>query len=228
MSSSFGLFHFWQSGDAVSHFVAITLVTMSVITWYLILMKCWFLIQRRKITSAPDHFWQATSLEQAISSLKTQDKMAIYWPLVEKSLFAIQQFKNHPATPTIVQHSALEAQTTQIIRQQLQKTAQLLESGQTLLGSISATAPFVGLFGTVWGIYHALIAISDSGNLQLSQITGPVGEALVMTALGLAVAIPAVLAFNAFNRSNRLVLEEMEGFAYDVHAYVTSLQQKGA
>lgn len=227
MSSSFGLLHFLQSGDAVSHFVAIVLVTMSVITWYFILTKCWFLIKLRKITSAPVHFWQATSLEQAITTLKTQDSMAIYWPLVEKSLLAIQQFNSH-TTPTIVQHSAVEAQTTQIIRQQLQKTAQQLESGQTLLGSISATAPFVGLFGTVWGIYHALIALTDTSNLQLSQITGPVGEALVMTALGLAVAIPAVLAFNAFNRSNRLVLEEMEGFAYDVHAYVTSLQQRGA
>lgn len=224
MSSSFGLLHFWQSGDTISHTVAIILVLMSICTWYFILTKSWFLFQLRQIHAAPVLFWQATSLEQGISALKAQDKMALYWPLVEKSLFATQQFNTH-STPTIVQHSALEAQTTQIIRQQLQKTAQQLEGGQTLLGSVSATAPFVGLFGTVWGIYHALIALSESNNLQLTQITGPVGEALVMTALGLAVAIPAVLAFNAFNRSNRLVLEELEGFAYDVHAYVTSLQQ---
>lgn len=226
MPSSFGLMHFWQSGDTVSHIVFMVLLFMSISTWYFILYKSWFLFKMRHNTIAPQHFWQASSLEQGMNKLKLEDKLAVYWPLLEKSLLAIQHSQQAPS-PTIAQRNALEAQTTQIIRQQLQKTTQQLESGQTWLGSISATAPFVGLLGTVWGIFHALINLSDTTQLQLSQITGPVGEALVMTAFGLAVAIPAALAFNAFNRTNRLIFDELEGFAYDVHAYISSLTPGG-
>jgi biopolymer transport protein ExbB len=96
-----------------------------------------------------------------------------------------------------------------------------LESGLTLLASIGATAPFIGLLGTVWGIYHALTAVSDSSAIQIDLVAGPVGEALVMTGLGLIVAIPAVLAYNAFNRVNRITFAELDGFAFDLHAYLT-------
>ena len=110
---------------------------------------------------------------------------------------------------------------TRILRQELQTATARLENGLTILASIGATAPFVGLLGTVWGIYHALSSISASGLVQIDQLAGPVGEALIMTAFGLMVAIPAVLAFNAFNRINRITLAELDGFAHDLHAHLT-------
>jgi biopolymer transport protein ExbB len=97
-----------------------------------------------------------------------------------------------------------------------------LESGLTMLASVGSTAPFVGLFGTVWGVYHALVAIGLSGQGTLDKVAAPVGEALIMTALGLAVAIPAVLAYNAFVRSNRVVLARLDAFAHDVYAVITT------
>jgi biopolymer transport protein ExbB len=100
-----------------------------------------------------------------------------------------------------------------------------LENGQTLLASIAAVSPFVGLFGTVWGVHHALSAISIEGAASLAQIAGPVGEALIMTALGLAVAIPAVLAFNLFSRSNQVILSQLDGFAHELHHYLTTGQR---
>lgn len=100
-----------------------------------------------------------------------------------------------------------------------------LENGQTLLASIAAVSPFVGLFGTVWGVHHALSAIGIEGAASLAQIAGPVGEALIMTALGLAVAIPAVLAFNVFSRSNQVILAQLDGFAHELHHYLTTGQK---
>ncbi len=111
---------------------------------------------------------------------------------------------------------------TRTLRQEINRVSARLESGLTLLASVGATAPFIGLLGTVWGIYHALIAVSAAGNVQIDKIAGPVGEALVMTALGLAVAIPSVLAYNAFTRVNRVTLAELDAFAHDLHAYLTT------
>jgi biopolymer transport protein ExbB len=110
---------------------------------------------------------------------------------------------------------------TRALRQRINEAAARLEAGLTFLASVGATAPFVGLFGTVWGIYHALIGIAATGAISIEKVAGPVGEALIMTAFGLAVAIPAVLAYNAFTRVNRLVLAQLDGFAHDLHSYFT-------
>jgi biopolymer transport protein ExbB len=109
---------------------------------------------------------------------------------------------------------------TRAMRGEITQASARLESGLAFLASVGSTAPFVGLFGTVWGIYHALLAIASSGQVMIDKVAGPVGEALVMTAAGLAVAIPAVLAYNAFVRGNRIVLAELDGFAHDVLALV--------
>ena len=111
---------------------------------------------------------------------------------------------------------------TRSIRRVIDEETAKLESGLTVLASVGSTAPFVGLFGTVWGVYHALVAIGVSGQGTLDRIAGPVGEALIMTALGLAVAIPAVLAYNALVRSNRLVLARLDAFAHDLFAFLTT------
>jgi biopolymer transport protein ExbB len=114
------------------------------------------------------------------------------------------------------------------MRASMSRTGARLEWGQTLLASVGSTAPFVGLFGTVWGIYHALISIGNSGQATLDKVAGPVGEALIMTGLGLAVAIPAVLAYNAFTRRNRVVLAELDAFAHDLHAWLLTGARVGA
>jgi len=111
---------------------------------------------------------------------------------------------------------------TRALRQRINEAAGRLDAGLTILGSVGSTAPFVGLFGTVWGIYRALISIAASGQIAIDKVAGPVGEALIMTAFGLAVAIPAVLAYNAFTRANRVVLGALDGFAHDLHATLTT------
>ena len=111
---------------------------------------------------------------------------------------------------------------TRTLRQQINRVSSRLESGLTLLASVGSTAPFIGLFGTVWGIYHALAAVSSSGTIQIDKVAGPVGEALIMTAIGLVVAIPAVLGYNAFTRVNRLTLGELDAFAHDLPAFLTT------
>ena len=113
-------------------------------------------------------------------------------------------------------------QVTRVLRQQITRSTQRLEGGLTVLASIGATAPFVGLLGTVWGIYHALSNVAAAGVVQIDKLAGPVGEALIMTGFGLVVAIPAVLAYNGFNRLNRVTLAELDGFAHDLHSYFTT------
>jgi len=103
-----------------------------------------------------------------------------------------------------------------------------LEGGLTFLASVGSTAPFIGLFGTVWGIYHALVALSGSNSVVLDKVAGPVGEALIMTAAGLFVAIPAVLAYNALTRANRLVMAQLDGFAHDLHAFYATGARRAA
>jgi biopolymer transport protein ExbB len=117
---------------------------------------------------------------------------------------------------------------TRQLRASIARASARLDWGQTLLASVGSTAPFVGLFGTVWGIYHALVSISNSGQATLDKVAGPVGEALIMTGLGLAVAIPAVLAYNAFTRRNRVIMTELDGFAHDLHAWLLTGARVGA
>jgi biopolymer transport protein ExbB len=117
---------------------------------------------------------------------------------------------------------SLSESLTRALRNRMLSSQASLETGLTFLASVGSTAPFIGLFGTVWGIYHALVALSGSTSVVLDKVAGPVGEALIMTAAGLFVAIPAVLAYNALTRANRLVMAQLDGFAHDLHAYFTS------
>jgi len=121
-----------------------------------------------------------------------------------------------------VEAGSAEDFLTRSLRRAIEQTNASVESGLTVLASVGSAAPFVGLFGTVWGIYHALLAIGMSGQGTLDKVAGPVGEALIMTAIGLAVAIPAVLAYNAFTRRNRIMLAELDGFAHDVFAFMST------
>ncbi len=216
---SLGLVHFWAAGDVVTHGVAYILLIMSVVSWYYILSKAlsaWRL--RRSSLHAIARFWSARSLEEAIATLKKADKESVFAPLAEKARNAAA-VKHESSIGASVDRSEM---VTRALRQEINQASARLESGLTLLASVGATAPFIGLFGTVWGIYHALLAIAGSGQVLIDKVAGPVGEALVMTAAGLAVAIPAVLAYNAFTRVNRLALAELDGFAYDLLALLTT------
>jgi biopolymer transport protein ExbB len=210
-----GLMHFWQAGDAVTHSVAYLLLAMSVVSWYFILLKTWGAWrQRRCARAALDRFWNARSLDEAMKGLRESDTERVLVPLADRALAAATMRPDSSLAASIDR----EEMITRVLRNEITQASSRMESGLTFLASVGSTAPFVGLFGTVWGIYHALIAIASSGQVLIDKVAGPVGEALVMTAAGLAVAIPAVLAYNAFVRINRIALAELDGFAHDLLA----------
>jgi biopolymer transport protein ExbB len=199
---------FWQ-GDALARLVALLLLAMSVSSWVVILWKSW-LLQRagRDVARCIAAFWQSAQLEDAIQKIKAFDREALILPMVT----ATQIEANH----TLAGSGGRAQQLTRVLRNALQVALTKLQHGQVLLATVGATAPFVGLLGTVWGIYHALMGIASAGQVTIDKISGPVGESLIMTAAGLVVAIPAVLAYNVLGRSVARIEVELEGFALDL------------
>jgi biopolymer transport protein ExbB len=205
-----GLASFWQQGDLVARSVVLLLFTMSVSAWVLIVWKGWLLRRaRRDIACAVPAFWGASTLEAGRQRLAAMDREGLLLPLLDAATAT-------PASGTLATSADLDSQLTRRLRDALHRGLAHLQFGQVLLASIGSTAPFVGLFGTVWGIYHALLAISAEGSLSIEKVAGPVGEALVMTAAGIAVAVPAVLAFNVFGQWVAACEAELEGFAHDL------------
>lgn len=214
-----GLMHFWQAGDAVTHGVAYLLLAMSVVSWYFILSKAWSTWRmRRGAQAALEQFWNARTMDEAEATLADADRERVFLPLVQKARTAAAMQPDSSLAASIDRDELV----TRALRGEITQVSARLESGLALLASVGSTAPFLGLLGTVWGIYHALLAIASSGQVMIDRVAGPVGEALVMTAAGLAVAIPAVLAYNAFVRANRIVLAQLDGFAHDLLAVVTT------
>lgn len=219
MNDTLGFAHYWAHGDAITHSVAYLLLLMSVVSWYYIFSKAWSSWRIRRSASALEGFWKAPTLDDAIAVVKDADTENVYTPLATQGAQAANVGAQAGSLNANVDPSEL---ITRTLRQEINKVSSRLESGLTLLASVGSTAPFVGLFGTVWGIYHALVAVSAAGTIQIDKVAGPVGEALIMTAAGLVVAIPAVLGYNAFNRVNRVTLAELDAFAHDLHAYLTT------
>jgi biopolymer transport protein ExbB len=207
---------YWERGDAISHAVAWLLLAMSLTSWFFILSKGWMAWRVRRSAPVVRHFWDAPTLQDGVAVVAAGDPEGIYLALASQGTVRIA-----PGQATLGSAVSPAEQTTRLLRDAIHRSTVRLESGLTLLASIASTAPFVGLLGTVWGIYHALAAVSSSGPVQIDRIAGPVGEALIMTGVGLTVAIPAVLAYNGFNRVNRLTLSELDAFAHDLHAYLT-------
>ncbi len=216
-----GLSHFWSQADGVIRATAYLLLAMSVASWFLILWKAWAWLRVRRASGRLDGFWGAPSIDAAIADLRPHDAESLFLPLAASAAAAATPASNDNATSLAAQIDRSEL-ITRALRQRINEAAARLEAGLTFLASVGSTAPFVGLFGTVWGIYHALIAIALAGTVSIDKVAGPVGEALLMTAFGLAVAIPAVLAYNAFTRVNRLLLAQLDGFAHDLHAFLTT------
>lgn len=212
---------YWMQLDTLGRAVALLLILMSLISWFTIFSKAWSFWRIRRGASVLHFFWQAPTMQDAVNALSVSDVENIYTPLAKQGLAASDP---QSRAKSMMVNTDVADVMTRVLREELTSVTVRLESGLTLLASIGATAPFVGLLGTVWGIYHALTAVSGSSAIQIDLVAGPVGEALVMTGLGLMVAIPAVLAYNAFNRINRITFAELDGFAFDLHAYFTKLR----
>jgi biopolymer transport protein ExbB len=190
--------------------VALLLLLMSVTAWVLILWKGWLLRRAEAdIARAVPAFWDAGSLADGRSRLAAMDREQVLLPLLDAATA-------QPVAGTLESSGHLDSQLTRRLRDALHRALTHLQAGQVVLASIGSTAPFVGLFGTVWGIYHALIAIAAAGSITIEKIAGPVGEALIMTAAGIAVAIPAVLAYNIYGKWVAAAEAELEGFAHDL------------
>ena len=215
----FGFAHLWASGDLISHTVTLILIGMSVGSWYLILAKAGDWRAMRRAARSLDDFWRAASVGEGIDRLRRALAASPYALLAESANSC--QIDYEAVKGRLAERFDPADQMERVLRQQLASIQSDMESGLTLLATTGATAPFVGLFGTVWGIYHALVAIGISGQAALEKVAGPVGEALIMTAAGLAVALPAVFAYNAFNRVNRLLLGDLDAFAHDLYSFFT-------
>ncbi len=210
-------------GDFVSRSVAMLLLAMSIASWLVILWKVLLLrTGTRDVIRSIAAFWQSASVGDAQNLLFAYDRARLVLPTVDALAdFTVSTDMPTPTStlaPTLAGRGEPAAQLTRALRDALHGTLRRLQAGQILLATIGATAPFIGLLGTVWGIFNALTAIAQQGAFTIDKVAGPVGEALVMTAAGLAVAIPAVLAYNVLGRAIGRIEGELEGFAHDLLA----------
>jgi biopolymer transport protein ExbB len=215
MNPDFGLQHLWAQGDWVIRAVAVLLLGMSVASWMVILLKALDLRRHASQSRRIESFWHAADFADGLDKLGADPGN----PFRALALEGREAAVHHHAQPQL--HDSLGASewVTRTLRNSIDEATARLQSGLAVLASVGSTAPFVGLFGTVWGIYHALAAISVTGQASIDKVAGPIGEALVMTALGLAVAIPAVLGYNALVRGNKATLMRLNRFAHDLHAH---------
>ena len=224
MHTPFGLSHVWHQGDWITRTVVIVLLAMSVVSWIVIAIKAVNLRRHRAQARGCEGFWHSADFAGGLAKLEANARGAGDNP------FRALALEGRDATHHILHldggapgqlHDSLDVSdwVTRSLRNAIDDFTARLQSGLGILASVGATAPFVGLFGTVWGIYHALLGIGEAGAATIDKVAGPIGEALIMTALGLAVAIPAVLGYNALVRGNKGVLHKLNRFAHDLHAY---------
>ncbi|MDB5944455.1 MAG: tolQ [Ramlibacter sp.] len=215
MNNQFGLMNLWTQGDIITKGVALLLLAMSLATWMVIILKA---LDLRKIAAqsrATESFWHSADFADGLNKLGV-DPGNPFRALAQEGREATA---HHHAQQQL--HDSLDVSDwlTRSLRNSIDESTARLQSGLAILASVGSTAPFIGLFGTVWGIYHALMSISAAGQATIDKVAGPIGEALIMTALGLAVAIPAVLGYNALVRGNKAVLTRLNRFAHDLHSY---------
>lgn len=226
-TSQHGVASFLAQADAVGLVVLTLLVLMSIACWYLIAVKALRGWQARRSTQAfVAGYWNTTQPEELHDLVQSHGNTNAFARLTVQALEV--RCHHHGRDVHQIDDKDLTEILIRSLRGAITRETATLESGLTVLASVASTAPFIGLFGTVWGIYHALIGIGMSGAATLDAVAGPVGEALIMTAAGLAVAIPAVLAFNGFTRANRVALVELDGFAHDLLVFLVGGHQPGA
>jgi len=216
-----GFAHFLAHTDGVGKLVLGGLLLLSLASWYLIVTRAIAnTLAQKRAAAFLSGFWEAPSLSEVSSTLAAQPIDNAFAELAQQALQAAGDSEAH-APHKLAAAGGLGEFLTRVLRNGIDQEAARAEHGLTVLASAGSAAPYVGLFGTVWGIYHALVQIGLSGQGTLDKVAGPVGEALIMTALGLAVAIPAVLAYNAFNRRNRMWLARLDAFAHDLYVLTT-------
>ena len=216
VDNPYGLAQLWAQGDFVAKGTLILLVIMSALSWWVMITKAW---DQRRIRSqwkqAERDFWSAGSLKQAIESLKGKNNA--FRAIADDGMRAAQHHEGR-----LTHQVDLHDWISQSLQRSLDQITNYLQGGLPILATVGSTAPFVGLFGTVWGIYHALISIGIAGQASIDKVAGPVGEALIMTAIGLAVAVPAVLGYNWLVRRNKVAMDQVRGFGADLHAVLLS------
>ena len=216
MPNTFGLSNIWTQGDTVTRLILLTLLSMSALSWVVTVLKALDVWKHKQSALGSEQFWHSTSLAEGLAVLG-QRPDNLFHTLVQVG----QEATEHHQAAQKQLHDRLDISdwVTRSLRNCIDDNTSRLQNGLAVLASIGSTAPFVGLFGTVWGIYHALVGIGASGNASIDAVAGPIGETLIMTALGLAVAIPAVLGYNALVRGNKFIIARMNRFAHDLHAY---------
>lgn len=211
VENPYGLEALWRQGDFVSKGTLVILVIMSMGSWYIIFVKLWeqykLMAEGRQMRAS---FWKAASLRDGTKKLKAS---SAYRFIAESGLEANEHHEG-----SLTENIDLNTWVTMSVQRAVDSVQNRLQDGLAFLATVGSTAPFVGLFGTVWGIYHALTAIGIAGQASIDKVAGPVGEALIMTAIGLAVAVPAVLGYNWLVRRNKVVMESVRGFGADLHA----------
>jgi biopolymer transport protein ExbB len=216
MESQFGIANVWTQGDFVTRAVAILLLGMSLASWMVILIKALDVIRYKKFARHSEDFWHSEDFAAALDKLDADTAN----PFRQLALEGREATAHHRNTKVHL-HDSLDVSDwiSRTLRNGIDETTARMQAGLAVLASVGSTAPFIGLFGTVWGIYHALMSIGTAGQATIDKVAGPIGESLIMTALGLAVAIPAVLGYNALVRGNKSVLNKLNSFAHDLHAY---------
>lgn len=214
----FSLANLWIQGDVVTRGVAIALLLMSIASWYVIVTRALRQMrQRRMAHAATAEFWHAQSFSEGLRLLEGNREDNPFRNLAEEGSDAVAHHRDNQGD--LHGQLTLSDWVTSCLRRAIDESVERMQSGLSVLASVGSTAPFVGLLGTVWGIFHALISIGFSGQASIDQVAGPVGEALIMTAFGLVVAIPAVLGYNALTRGNNAILGRINRFAHDLHSY---------
>ncbi len=215
VANPYGLSALWRQGDAVARGVLMIMLVMSGSTWYIMVLK---LIEQQKLLvqgrGANQTFWKSASVRDGIGTLKAG---TAFWYVADRGISASQHHEG-----TMVEQIDLSSWITMTIGRAVEEIQGRLQAGLAVLATVGSTAPFVGLFGTVWGIYHALTAIGIAGQASIDKVAGPVGEALIMTALGLAVAVPAVMGYNWLVRRNKAALDAVRAFSSDLHSVLLS------
>jgi len=216
MESQFGIVNVWTQGDLVTKGVAVLLLLMSMASWIVIALKTLDILKYQKQARQAADFWHSEDFATALDKLGA-DATDPFRQIALEGRDATAHHRNSK----VHLHDSLDVSdwVTRCLRNAMDEITARLQSGLAILASVGSTAPFVGLFGTVWGIYHALLSIGMSGQSTIDKVAGPVGESLIMTALGLAVAIPAVLGYNALVRGNKGILNKLGSFAHDLHAF---------
>jgi len=219
-SNPYSVENLWQQGDPVIKGVAILLLIMSIASWTVIVLRAVGLVKLRRIARSAPAFWHTHSFDEGLNTLGDKGRDNPFRYLAEQGQDALTHHTTHKED--LHGHLPLSEWLTASLRGAIDEGSEHMQRGLSILASVGSTAPFIGLFGTVWGIYHALVGISVSGQASIDKVAGPVGEALIMTAFGLAVAIPAVLGYNALIRGNRSIVGKLNRFAHQLHPYFLS------